>query len=514
MNKVALILLTNSIAFVLGYIVRYLYGVTSLKSKEQQAKRIIEEAKKMAENEYKKRMAETEEERQRVERSLRERKESIASWERRLLQKEDSLEHKFSMLEKKERDLSRREKELQSKIRLMEEDFRKLEQEREQWKKTLERIAGMSQEEAKELLLKSIEQEIEREKAIAVRKMEQEINEMAEEKAKRIIATAIQRLSGDYIQEITTTVVPLPDEEVKGRIIGREGRNIRTFEQITGVDLLIDDSPESITISSFDPYRREIARLALTRLIADGRIHPGRIEEIVEKTKRELESQLVKIGEEAALQVGVHGLPQEVLRLLGKLKFRLSYGQNQLQHTIEVATIAGLLANELGVDADLCKRAGIYHDLGKAVDDTVEGSHHQISAKIAEKYGESEKVINAILAHHEGIVEPQSVEAVLIAAADAISAARPGARKETVEHYVRRIEKLEKLVSSFPHVANAYAIHAGREVRVIVEPQEIDDSGVALLAKEIAKKIEESLEYPGEIKVTVIREFRAQGVAK
>jgi ribonuclease Y len=507
-------LLVSGFAFALGYIARYLYGISSLKSREQQAKKIIEEAKKAAENEHKKMMSGIEEERHRMERSLRERKENLANWERRLSQKEENLEHKFSMLEKKERDLLRKEKELQSKAKLIEEESKKISEEREHWRKTLERIAGMSQEEAKELLVKSIEQEVEREKALIIRKMEQEVNETAEERAKRIIATTIQRLSGEYIQEITTTVVPLPDEEVKGRIIGREGRNIRTFEQLTGVDLLIDDSPESITISSFDPYRREIARLALTRLIADGRIHPGRIEEIVEKTKKELESQLVKIGEDAALRVGVHGLPQEVLRLLGKLKFRLSYGQNQLQHTIEVATIAGLLANELGVDAEFCKRAGIYHDLGKAVDDTVEGAHHQISAKIAEKYGESEKMINAILAHHEGIVEPQSVEAVLIAAADAISAARPGARKETVEHYVRRIEKLEKLVSSFPHVANAYAIHAGREVRVIVEPQEIDDNGAALLAKEIAKKIEENLEYPGEIKVTVIREFRVQGVAK
>jgi ribonuclease Y len=346
------------------------------------------------------------------------------------------------------------------------------------------------------------------------KRIEQETRETADKKAKEILSIAIQKVAAEHTAEITTSTVPITNDEIKGRIIGREGRNIRAFEQATGVDLIIDDTPEAITISAFDGVRRAIAKLSLERLISDGRIHPARIEEVVAKVKNEMETTLKETGEQAALEAGVPGLNPEILRLLGKLKYRTSYGQSQLQHTLEVTWLAGAMAGELGLDVAFCKRAGLLHDIGKAVDQEVEGTHHQISADLAKKYNESPKMINAIISHHEGIQEPQSAEAFIVAAADAISAARPGARRESIEHYLKRLEKLEKLATSFRGVTSAYAIQAGREIRILVEPEDIDDKGAQVLARDIAKKVEQELEYPGQIKVTVIREVRAQETAK
>jgi ribonuclease Y len=346
------------------------------------------------------------------------------------------------------------------------------------------------------------------------KRIEQEAKENAERKAKEVLAVAIQRVAAEHTADVTVSTVPITNDEMKGRIIGREGRNIRAFEQATGVDLIIDDTPEALTISAFDGVRREIARISLERLIADGRIHPARIEEVVLKVQKEMETTLREVGEQAALEAGVPGLNPEILRLLGKLKFRTSYGQNQLQHTLEVTWLAGTLAGEMGADITFSKRAALMHDVGKAVDHDMEGTHHQISADMAKKFGESPKMINAILAHHEGIAVPESVEAFIVAAADAISAARPGARRESMEHYLKRIEKLEKVATGFRGVSSAYAIQAGREVRILVEPDDINDAQAQILAKDIARKVEQELEYPGQIKITVIRETRAQDVAK
>ncbi len=500
-----------------GYLLRVVYARISLANAEKMAKRIISEAEAKAEAKKKEGLLEIKEvmerERREFERETYHRRKDLENLERRLSQKEENLDRKLEILEKKERDTEHRERSLLHKEKIFQEEQGKLNQEKEESKKVLERLAAMSAEEAKKILLQSMEEEARREAALLAKNIEQEAKEQSEKKAKEILALAVQRCAADHTAEITITSVPLPNEEVKGRIIGREGRNIRAFEQLTGVDLIVDDTPESITLSAFDGVRREIARLALERLIADGRIHPGRIEEVVERVKREMEVRLKEIGEEIALEIGVSGLPVELLKLLGKLKYRTSYGQNQLQHTLEVAWVASTLAGELGADVNFCKKAALLHDLGKAIDHDVEGTHHQISADVAQKYGESEKMVNAILAHHEA-VEPKSLEAVILAAADAVSAARPGARKESVEHYLKRIEKLEKIASSIRGVLNAYAIQAGREIRIIVEPEEIDDAGIAILAKDVAKKIEKELEYPGQVKVTVIRELRAIETAK
>lgn len=504
-------------ALILGYVLRLIYAKISLISAEKMAKRIISEAEAKAEAKKKEGLLEIKEtlerERREFERETYQRRKDLENLEKRLSQKEENLDRKLDILEKKERGIEYRERKFIERERNLREEENKLNLEKEENKKILERLAGMSAEEAKKILLQSLEEEAKSEAALLAKHIEQEAKEQAERKAKETLALAIQRCAADHTAEITVTTVPLPNDEVKGRIIGREGRNIRTFEQLTGVDLIVDDTPEAITLSAFDGVRREVARLALERLIADGRIHPGRIEEIVEKVKKEMETHIKEIGEESALEVGVSGLPLELLKLLGKLKYRTSYGQNQLQHTLEVAWIAGNLANELKADIRFCKKAALLHDLGKAIDHDVEGTHHQISADLARKYGETEKMINAILAHHED-VEPQSLEAVILAAADAVSAARPGARKESVEHYLKRIEKLEKLASSFRGVVNAYAIQAGREIRIVVEPEEIDDAQTAILAKEIAKKVEKELEYPGQVKVTVIRELRVIEMAK
>lgn len=511
-------ILSLIIGTAVGYLLRYLYAKSSLASAEEMAKRIISEAQAVAEAKKKEEQLEIREsmdrERRKFEEETRDRKNELHNIERRVAQKEESLDRKLDIIEKRERDLHSREHNFTVKERNLQVEFNQLTQQKEEHKKILERIAGMSSDEAKKILLQNMEEQARYESASILKRVEQETRETADKKAKEILTLAIQKIAAEHTAEITVTSVSIPNDEVKGRIIGREGRNIRTFEQLTGVDLIVDDTPETITVSAFDGYRREVARVALERLINDGRIHPGRIEEVVEKTQKEMDAKLLETGKEAEMEAGVPGLPQEVLRMLGRLKYRTSYGQNQLQHTLEVSWVAGVLAGELGADIKFCKRAGVLHDLGKAVDHSVEGTHHQISADIAKKYGESPKMINAILAHHEGLAVPESLEAIIIAIADAVSAARPGARRETLENYLKRLDKLEKLVTSFRGVENAFAIQAGREIRVIVEPEEIDDNRVTLLAKEIAKKVEQELEYPGQIKVTVIREVRAVETAK
>lgn len=503
---------------VLGYIARVFYARTQAKSAEQTAQRIINEAQLLAETKKKEGLLEVKEtmerERREFERETRDRRQELQNLERRINQREENLERKLDILEKKERDISQRERSINSKEQAVEQEAKELAKGREEQKRLLEKLAGMSSEEAKRILMQSLEEEARKDAALLSKKIEQEAREQAEKKAKEILSVAIQRVAAEHTSDITTSSVPISNDEIKGRVIGREGRNIRAFEQATGVDLIIDDTPEAITISAFDGVRRETAKIALERLIADGRIHPARIEEVVDKVKKEMETTLKETGEHAALEAGVPGLNPEILKLLGKLKYRTSYGQNQLQHTLEVTWLAGAIAGELGIDIAFCKRAGILHDIGKAVDHEVEGTHHQISADLAKKYSESPKMINAILSHHEGIAEPQSPEAFVVAAADAISAARPGARRESIEHYLKRIEKLEKLATSFRGVISAYAIQAGREIRILVEPEDVDDKGAQLLAHDIAKRVEQELEYPGQIKITVIREVRAHETAK
>ena len=381
-------------------------------------------------------------------------------------------------------------------------------------KKVLEKISGITREEAKQTLIKEMIDEAKRDAIVYSQRIEQETRENANKKAKEILSIAIQKVAADHTVDTTTSTVQIPNDEIKGRIIGREGRNIRAFEQATGVDLLIDDTPETITISAFDGVRRYIAKKALEKLIADGRIHPARIEEVVQRIQKETDEEIKNIGMQAALESGVPNLHPEIIKLLGRLHFRTSYGQNQLQHTLEVTWLAGAIAGELGVDVAFCKKAGLMHDIGKAVDHEVEGTHHQISADFAKKFGESPKMINAILAHHEGFAEPQSAEAFVLIAADAISASRPGARRETVESYLKRLEQLETVAKGFKGVSTAYAIQAGREIRVLVEPENIDDKQAQIVAHDIAKKIENEINYPGQVKVTVIREVRAQDVAK
>ena len=519
--NVYLILAAAAAAFaglVIGYIARMLYAKTQIKSAEQTAKRIIDEAAVIGENKKKEGLLEVkdamERERREFERETRDRRQELQNVERRLNQKEENLDRKLDILDKKEKELQQSERNIKAKELSLDEDKKALSRAREEQNKVLERVSGMTAEEAKKQLIHNLEEDARREAAMIAKKIEQEAREGAEKKAKEILSVAIQRVSAEHTADITTTTVPISNDEMKGRVIGREGRNIKAFEQATGVDVIIDDTPEAITISAFDGVRRAIAKIALERLIQDGRIHPTRIEEIVEKVKKEMDSTLKETGEHAALEVGIPGLHPEILKLLGKLKYRTSYGQNQLQHTLEVTWLAGAIAGELGADIAFCKRAGLLHDIGKAVDHEVEGTHHQLSADVAQKYGESPKMINAILSHHEGIAEPQSVEAFIVAAADAISAARPGARRESIEHYLKRLEKLEKLATGFRGVTSAYAIQAGREIRILVEPEDVDDQGAALLAKDIAKKVEQELEYPGQIKITVIREVRAQDVAK
>ncbi|MDR3275040.1 MAG: ribonuclease Y, partial [Endomicrobium sp.] len=438
----------------------------------------------------------------------------IKNAENRITQREENLDRKIDVADRREKDLSDKEKNLDTKEQSLSGKLFEIEKIKEEQRKALEEISNMTREEAKKILINEMEKEAKQDAAVLVQRIERDMLENADRKSKEILSIAIQRVAAEHTADITVSTVHISNDEIKGRIIGREGRNIRAFEQATGVDLIVDDTPETISISAFDGVRRQVAKIALERLIADGRIHPTRIEEVVEKVSKEMEQHLKDVGEQAAIDVGVPGLNPEIVKLLGKLKYRTSYGQNQLQHTLEVTWLAGAIAGELGLDVMFCKKAGLLHDIGKAVDHEVEGTHHQISADVAKRYGESSKMINAILSHHEGFELPASPEAFVIAAADAISAARPGARRESIEHYIKRLEKLERVAKEFRGVSTAYAIQAGREVRILVEPEEIDDRRARVLAHDIAKKIEQELEYPGQIKITVIRETRAQNIAK
>ena len=479
-------------------------------SAEDEAKRIINEAYKSAESKKREAMVEAKEEilkaRNEHEREVKERRADLQRQEHRLQQKEETLDRKTDNIEKKEEQLTAR-------LAKLETTQAEAEQAKQNQLEMLERISGFTVEEAKSYLLKQLEQDVTHESAMKIKEIEARFKDEADTKAREIISLAIQRYAADHVAEATVSVVPLPNDEMKGRIIGREGRNIRTLETLTGVDLIIDDTPEAITVSCFDPVRREIARLALEKLILDGRIHPARIEAMVEKAKREVDAVIKSEGERAIFETNVHGLHPELVKLLGRMHYRTSYGQNVLNHSIEVSHIAGLLAAEIGANVAEAKRAGLLHDLGKSVDHEVEGSHVQIGVELARKYHESENIIHAIQAHHND-VEPRTIVACLVQAADAISAARPGARRENVENYIKRLEMLEEITSSFPGVEKSFAIQAGREVRIMVKPEVISEDQMVLLARDIAKKIEDELEYPGQIKVHLLRETKAIEYAK
>ena len=496
--------------FALGVVYRKKVGEAEIGSAEIQARKILEDGIRSAENKKKEALLEAKDEiiktKNDFELELNERRSELTRQERRVQSKEETLDRKTDALEKKDESLTKKLKETTE----LNESIEKI---KEEQYAELQRVAGMTAEEATANLVKQLEGEIKHRQAKRIVELEEEFKETADEKARDIIALAVQRCAADHVSEITVSAVPLPSEEMKGRIIGREGRNIRTIETLTGVDLIIDDTPEAITVSSFDPVRREVARIALEKLIADGRIHPARIEEMVEKARKEVDTTIRQAGERATFDTGIHGINPELVKLLGRLKFRTSYGQNVLAHSVEVSLISGVLADELGVDSTVAKRAGLLHDIGKALTQEVEGSHVQLGVEIARKYKESKEVINAIEAHH-GDVEAQTITALIVQAADAISAARPGARRENLENYIKRLTKLEEIANEFDGVEKSYAIQAGREIRIMVKPDVVDDDRMVLIAHDIVKKIEDELEYPGQIKVHMIRESRAIDYAK
>ncbi len=498
------------VGIIIGFYIRKTIGEGKIGNAELLAEKILEDAKRDGKAHKKELLLEAKEEihkmRSEIEKENRERRNELQKLERRLVNKEETIDRKSENIEKKEELISKKLKNLEEKENNVKELYQKQVEE-------LERLSGLSTDEAKELLLNNIKKEIVHESAIMIKETENKAKEESDKRAREIISCAIQKCAADHVADTTVTVVPLPNDEMKGRIIGREGRNIRTLETLTGIDLIIDDTPEAVVLSGFDPIRREIARIALEKLIVDGRIHPARIEEMVEKAKKEVETIIKEEGEQAAFEVGVHGLHPELIKLLGRLKYRSSYGQNVLRHSIEVSNLAGSMAAELGADVRIAKRAGLLHDIGKAVDHEIEGPHVKIGVDFAKRYKESNEIIHAIEAHH-GDIEPQTVESVLVQAADAISAARPGARRETLEAYIKRLEKLEDIANSFEGIEKSYAIQAGRELRIMVKPDEINDDYITHIAREIAKEIERELDYPGQIKVNVIRETRAIEYAK
>lgn len=498
------------IGAVIGYVYRKRKAEREIGSAEEQANKIVEDSLKAAETKKKEVLLEAKEEvlqqKKEADEDIKERRREISRQEKYLMQKEESLDSKIAAAEKKDETLTK-------KIKDNEENAKQIDAKIAEQNERLEHISGMTAQQAKDELLSRMESEIQHETAQKLRDYEERFKEEADEKAKDIISLAVQRCAADHISEIAISVVPIPNEEMKGRIIGREGRNIRTIETLTGVDLIIDDTPETITLSGFDPVRREVARIALEKLITDGRIHPARIEEMVEKAKKEVDAAIKQAGEKAVFETGVHGLPGELIKLLGRMKYRTSYGQNALRHSIEVSLLSGVMAEELGADSMIAKRAGLLHDIGKSMTAEVEGTHVQIGVDIAKKYKEGREVIHAIEAHH-GDVEAHSIIALIVQAADAISAARPGARRDDIENYIKRLQKLEEVANGFPGVEKTYAIQAGREVRIMIKPEEISDDQMTILAHDIAKKIESELEYPGQIKVHLIRESRVIDYAK
>lgn len=510
-------LVACAIGAAVAFIVRKNFVEKEMGNLEVQRRQIIDEALRVA-NETKKEAEEAKREaliqakeeslkaKNDLDKEIKERRTEIQKYEKRVLAKEETLDRKAELMEKKEAGLSAKEATLEKQREDVEQAHEKMLQE-------LERISGLTSEQAKDFLLKQVEDDVKHETAVMIKEMESRAKEEAGKKAKEYVVNAIQKCAADHVSETTISLVQLPNDEMKGRIIGREGRNIRTLETMTGVELIIDDTPEAVVLSSFDPVRREVARIALEKLILDGRIHPARIEEMVEKAKKEVETMMREAGEEATLEVGVHGIHPELVRLLGKMKFRTSYGQNALKHSIEVAQLCGLLAGEIGVDIKLAKRAGLLHDIGKSIDHEKEGSHIQIGVELCTKYKESAVVINAVESHH-GDVEPTSLIACIVQAADTISAARPGARRETLETYTTRLKQLEEIANSFKGVDKTFAIQAGREIRVMVVPEQVSDSEMVLLARDISKQIEDSLDYPGQIKVNIIRESRVVDYAK
>jgi ribonucrease Y len=520
MNQIVYVLIAVIAGLLAGFIVT-LVSKAKLKNQktalESERAKILEDAQNKAESIRREAVVESKDvvyqAKAEAEKELRERRSELNHLDKRLRQKEETLEKKYEQIDKREQELNKRERDYTAKERSLQDKDNAFNKLLKDQKDTLERISGLSSEEARQELLRQVEEESRFESAKLSKRIEDEARENAEKKAKEVIGFSIQRYASDYVTDSTVSSVTLPNDEMKGRIIGREGRNIRALEAATGVDLIVDDTPETVTLSAFDPVRREIARLSLERLITDGRIHPTRIEEIVEKVKKEIEAHIREEGEKAVFDFGLSGIHPELIRLIGRLKYRTSYGQNVLQHSREVAYLAGMMAGELRIDPKLAKRAGILHDIGKAVDHEIEGSHQEIGANIAKKYGENQKVINAILVHH-GEGDPMTVEAALVAASDALSAARPGVRKESIENYLKRLEKLEQMALSYKGVEKCYAIQAGREIRIIVKPEDVNDEISSMISRELARKIESEMTYPGQIKVTVIRESRYVEYAK